>query len=70
MTVGLPAGLLAGVVPRPIAAVVHGPTLFGVRWLRLVAHVAARGDWPWARPFVTLAGLAVVGWLCWRSRER
>jgi competence protein ComEC len=69
MTYGLPAGVLAGFLPVSGAAVVHGPTLFATRWLRLVAHVAALGDWAPARPAVTLLCVAAAGWLWWRSRD-
>ena len=51
----------------PLAAAVHGPTLFALRWLRLVARTAALGDWPWARPLVSAFGLVVVAWLLRRS---
>ncbi len=67
MTYGLPAGLLAGALPGWCAAVVHGPNLFALRWLRLVAGTAAGGDWPWARPVVSLGGVLLVGWLLRRS---
>jgi competence protein ComEC len=67
MTYGLPAGLLAGLVPAPVAALLHGPTLFSLRWIRLVAATAAQGDWPWARPFVSVAGALLVLWLLRRS---
>jgi len=67
MTYGLPAGLLAGFLPAPLAAAVHGPTLFALRWLRFVARTAALGDWPWARPLVSAFGLVVVAWLLRRS---
>ena len=67
MTYGLPAGLLAGFLPAPLAAAVHGPTLFALRWLRLVARTAALGDWPWARPLVSAFGLVAVAWLLRRS---
>lgn len=67
MTYGLPAGLLAAALPRPLAAVVHGPNLLALRWLRLVAGAAASGDWPWARPVVSLGGILLVGWLLRRS---
>jgi competence protein ComEC len=67
MTYGLPAGLLAGLLPGPLAAVLHGPTLFSLRWIRLVAATAAQGDWPWARPFVSVGGAVMVVWLLRRS---
>jgi len=69
MTYGLPAGLVAGFAPGPIAAVLHGPNVVALRWLEWVAHVAARGDWPLARPVVSLLSALGVGWLLWRSRR-
>jgi competence protein ComEC len=39
---GLPAGVLAALVPAPVATLVHLPTRLGVRWIALVARVAAR----------------------------
>lgn len=39
---GLPAGVVAGLVPDPVATVLHLPTRLFVGWLALVARVAAR----------------------------
>ncbi len=42
MVWGLPAGVVAGLVPGPVATVLHLPTRLCVRWLALVARLAAR----------------------------
>ncbi len=39
---GLPAGLIAGFLPRPIAALIHLPSRACIRWIALVARLAAR----------------------------
>ena len=39
---GLPAGLLAGFVPRPVAVLLHLPSRACIRWIALVARLAAR----------------------------
>lgn len=66
MVWGLPAGLLAGVVPRPVATALHLPSLVCIRWIVLVANVGSRvrlgtlGALPLA--VITLAvALAVTG---------
>jgi competence protein ComEC len=70
MTLGLPAGVLAGLLPAPAAAVLHGPTVIAVRLLRSIAGLGAAGDLAALRPVATLAGLAVVGWALRRDRRR
>lgn len=42
MVWGLTAGLLAGAVGDPVAAILHGPTRVALHWLEVVAHGAAR----------------------------
>jgi hypothetical protein len=69
MLVGLPACLVAGVVPPPLAAVVMAPVGWGVWWVDAVATVAAAAEpappWSWLGGVVVLL---VVGGLVWRSR--
>ncbi len=42
MVWGLPAGVVAGLVPDPVAFVLHVPTRLCVQWLAFVARLAAR----------------------------
>jgi competence protein ComEC len=42
MVWGLPAGLVAGLVPRPVASALHLPSLICIRWIVLVANVGSR----------------------------
>jgi competence protein ComEC len=69
MLYGLPAGLLAGLVP-PLAPVLLWPAELGVRWVDLVATVAARlepgGPWPWIGWGMLLFAVAGVA----RARRR
>jgi competence protein ComEC len=64
MLYGLPAGLLAGSLPRPLARLVMAPATVGTRWVATVARVAARiepsGWWTWWCWLVGLAALALV----------
>lgn len=60
MTLGIPAGLLASVVPDQIAAVVHGPTFLALASLRAIAGIAAAADTAVLRPIATVTGIAVV----------
>jgi len=69
MTYGLPAGLLAGVLPGALTTWVHAPTWVALTWLRSVARVAALADWPPIRPVSTLATASLFCWLWWRSRS-
>jgi competence protein ComEC len=55
---GLPAGVVAGLVP-PTAAVLHTPTRLGVRWIALVARVGARAPLGEANAAVMI-GVGVV----------
>ena len=70
MLVGLPACLLAGIVPA-VGPVVMAPVGWGVWWVDAVATVAAAAEpsapWSWLG---WLAVLAVVGMLLWASRTR
>lgn len=68
MTVGLPAGLLAGLVPHGLAVVLHSPTWLAVRGLRWIASLGAHLDIAALQPFGSLAGIGAVGWSLWRSR--
>jgi competence protein ComEC len=57
---GLPAGVVAGLVPA-LAPVLHLPTQLAVRWIALVARVGARAPLGEANAGVMVAvGLAVV----------
>jgi competence protein ComEC len=69
MTFGLPAGIVAGFVPRPLAAVLHGPTVMSVRWLRFVAAAAASVDEPGLRPYVAAVHMSAAAALVWRARR-
>jgi competence protein ComEC len=42
MVWGLPAGLVAGLVPHPVASALHLPSLICIRWIVLVANVGSR----------------------------
>lgn len=68
MTLGLPAGLVAGLVPDGLAVLLHAPTWVAVRGLRGIASVGASVDVAWLQPVGSLAGMGVVGWSLWRSR--
>jgi competence protein ComEC len=70
MTYGLPSGLLAGLVPKPLAALLHGPTAIALFGLRGVASTFASIDWQWARVPVTVASALSVVLLVWRARVR
>lgn len=73
MTYGLPAGLLAGAVPGPVAALLHGPTILCLRWLRWVARLAAEGDVVPLRLVAVAGHLGILGWwarAAWRARRR
>jgi competence protein ComEC len=66
---GLPAGLIAGVSPRPVAWVLHLPSRICIRWIALVARLAARiplGVLE-TRQFLALLLAVAVAWL-WRRR--
>ena len=70
MLYGLPACLVAGVVPV-VAPVVMAPVGIGVRWIDAVATVGAAVEpgppWSWLG-WAALAGVIVL--LAWRSRRR
>ena len=42
MVWGLPVGIVAGLVPAPVARLAHRPTLVLVRWIEVIARVGAR----------------------------
>lgn len=68
MVWGLTAGLVAGFLPDPLAALLHLPTLVLLRWITTVASVAAAvplGLAGW--PSVALLGLTAAG-LAWARR--
>jgi competence protein ComEC len=69
MTYGLPAGVLAGVVGGPLAALAHGPVVLCVRWLQALAGVCAELDHPSLRPVVGAGHVIVLGWVVWRRRR-
>jgi len=56
MLYGLPAGLLAGVCPEPVARLIHLPTVVLVRFVARVASAAAQ----WPLPHVGWPGLVGV----------
>jgi competence protein ComEC len=56
---GCTAGVVAGLVPAPVAAVVHWPTRLGLWWVAGVARVAA--DAPLGRVGLTAIGLVGLG---------
>jgi competence protein ComEC len=61
MVWGLPAGLVAGLLPPGPAAIVHLPTRVGIRWIALVARVAAAAPVASLRPVgAVVLGLAVL----------
>ncbi|MEM9714316.1 MAG: ComEC/Rec2 family competence protein [Actinomycetota bacterium] len=67
MVWGVTAGLVAGVVPDPLAAVLHLPTLVGVRWIDGVARVTTS----WGLPPLggpELVAAVAVGWSVGRRR--
>lgn len=55
MLYGLPAGLVAGVLPAPLLRLVMAPAVLGTRWTATVAAVAARVE--------PHGAAAVVGWV-------
>ena len=64
MTLGLTAGIVAGVAPDPVAAVVQTPTVLLLRWLDWVALVAGRSHLPRLGSFgltALAAALAMAG---------
>ncbi len=64
MLYGTPAGLLAGASPPAIGAVVQIPSRIGVRWVAVVAQLAARleppAPWPAVLWLVVAIGVVVV----------
>lgn len=66
MTYGLPAGLIAGAMPSWVGAIIHGPTVLCVRWLRFVARAAGALDYPFLRPAVAASHVAILLWALWR----
>lgn len=67
----LPAGIVAGYMPEPIATVLHVPTLLGVRWVLLVARIGDRMPIGTLGPIPT-AAVVIVGAaaVAYRSRRR
>ncbi len=68
---GLPAGVVAGLVPIPLARVVQLPTLLGVRWIAVVARVARAaplGHVGW--PALAVLAILVVLACAMRARRR
>jgi competence protein ComEC len=69
MLYGLPAALVASLLPPPVAVVVMAPATLGTRWVALVAHAAARLEPSGAAAATTwLVQLVVVGALIARPR--
>lgn len=69
MVWGLPAGLLAGFLPRWAGVALHLPSRICIRWIALVAKVGAAlplGVLTW-RHLVVIGVAVVCGWL-WRRR--
>jgi competence protein ComEC len=72
MVYGLPAGLLAGLAPASVAALIHLPTRLFVGWIAFVAHSLAatplaRGDV--AMPIYALVAAAAVAVVAGRRRH-
>ena len=70
MTYGLPAGLVAGMAGGPVPALIHGPVVLCVRWLRFVARGCAALDVPSLRPTVAASHVALLVWVLWRVRRQ
>jgi len=71
MLYGLPAGLLASVLPSALQSVVMLPATLGTRWVSTVAQVAAAVEPSprWAAVWWSVGALCLVGWW-WRGRSR
>jgi competence protein ComEC len=70
MLYGLPAGLVASILPGPVARVVMAPAVLGTRWVATVARVAAAVEpgpvWSWSLWTVGLGGILLTA----RHRSR
>ena len=64
MVWGLPVGIVAGLVPAPVARIAHLPTLVLVRWIEVIARVGARLPIGQLRaghvPFLALGGVIAI----------
>ena len=69
MLYGLPAALVASLLPAPVAVVLMAPASLGTRWVALVAEISARVEpTGTAAVFVWILQLAAVVWLLARGR--
>jgi len=70
MLYGLPAGLMAGLLPAPLRHLVMLPAELGTRWVALVARVAAAVEpSPGWSLLAWLMGVAAA-WMWWRLQGR
>jgi competence protein ComEC len=71
MLYGLPAGLVASLLPSTLQSLVMLPAVVGTRWVSSVAQVAAAVEPApmWAAMWWSVALSCLVGWW-WRSRSR
>lgn len=68
MTLGLTVGVVAGLVPDPLAAVLQAPTILLLRWLDWVAMTGGRAQAPRFGP-AGLTALAVMALMVGPSRR-
>jgi competence protein ComEC len=71
MLYGLPAGLVASLLPAPLRALVMAPAVLGTHWVATVARVAAAVEpaAPWSVVCWLLALLCLLAWAARRSRR-
>lgn len=71
MLYGLPAGLLASVLPSALQPLVMLPATIGTRWVSTVAQVAAAIEPSpmWSAAWWSVAVMCLLGWW-WRTRSR
>ena len=71
MLYGLPAGLLASVLPSALQPLVMLPATIGTRWVSTVAQVAAAIEPSpmWSAVWWSVAVMCLLGWW-WRTRSR
>jgi competence protein ComEC len=72
MVWGMTGGVIAGVVPRPLAVMLHLPTLVLIDWVAAVAHTAAGAPLGHVGllPLVGVAAVLGVWWLARRAGLR
>jgi competence protein ComEC len=67
MLYGLPAALVASLLPAPVAVVLMAPATVGTRWVGLVAETAARVEPSGGAAMAIWVGqLAIISWLIGR----